>query len=254
MTSASTIEIEIRDGVGTVRMNHGAVNAIDLDYARLLSETLAGMRNREDLRALILTGTGGAFSAGLDLRLVPHYGAAQQRELVDTLNQLFGSLYDFPVPTIAAVNGHAIAGGMVLALACDYRLCVLGKAVLGLTEVRVGVPYPVSAIEIARRELPPNAARNLVLLGRTIDPATALAQGVVDETVPHEELLDRASAVADELRDIPLSVYQRVKRQLRRGALTRIGAARSGAAEPMLDAWLTDETAAAAARMLAPRG
>lgn len=251
MTGPSTIETEIRDGVGTVRMTNGSVNAIDLDYARMLSDTLDGVRETEGLHALILTGSGGAFSAGLDLRQVPQYGITEQRALVDTLNRLFGSLYDYPVPTIAAMNGHAIAGGMVLALACDYRLCVHEAAVLGLTEVRVGVPYPVSAIEIARRELPPNAARNLVLLGRTIDPATALAQGVVDETVPGGELLDRARAVADEL---PLSVYQRVKRQLRRGSLERIGAARSGAAEPALVSWLTNETAAAAARMLAPRG
>jgi enoyl-CoA hydratase len=170
--------------------------------------------------------------------------------MVDLLNRLFGGLYGCPIPTVAAMNGHAIAGGMVLALACDYRVCARGAATLGLTEVRVGVPFPVGAIEVARGALSPAAARKLVQFGETVDPETALALGAIDEIADPDELEARALAAATDLTAIPAGTYHTVKQQLRRPGLAAIEAAITDQADPTLAAWLTDETKAAARAIL----
>ena len=160
------------------------------------------------------------------------------------------SPHSSPVPTVAAVNGHAIAGGMVLALACDYRICVEGDVTLGLTEVRVGVPFPVAAIEVARGALSPAAARTLVQFGETVGPARALELDAMDELAPAGDMTTRAMAVASNLTHIPAATYQAVKHQLRRPSLAAIADAIDHGADPTLDAWLTEETAAAARAIL----
>jgi enoyl-CoA hydratase len=86
-----------------------------------------------------------------------------------------------PIPTVAAVNGHAIAGGLVLMLACDWRLAVDREALFGLTEIRAGVPYPAAAHAVVQAELAPAAARELVLAGKNHGTERALALGIVDE-------------------------------------------------------------------------
>ena len=95
---------------------------------------------------------GKSFCAGLDLKNVPFFGDADQKRLLNALNRAFCSVYSCPFPVIGAVNGHAIAGGLVLALACDWRIGADRSLLAGLTEVLVGIPYPVAAIEIARQE------------------------------------------------------------------------------------------------------
>lgn len=249
--SDTTVDIERRGGTAVLAMRRGAVNALDLTAVEAMAATLATLAADETVTALVLTGAGPAFCAGLDLKAVPHYGRAEQRGLVDGLNRLFGGLYGFPRPTVAAINGHAIAGGMVLALACDHRVCTQDGALLGLTEVKVGVPFPVAAIEVARNELSPAAARALVLFGRLIDPGQALAWGAVDELVASDAVLERACAEAATLAALPRDTFETVKRTLRQAALERIRAAVEDGEDPTLEDWLSAETVAAAKKMLA---
>ena len=111
---------------------------------------------------MVLTGRPGFFSAGADLKLMPTLDAAGQRRMVEGINRMAGGWYGFPRPVVAAVNGHAIAGGMVLALCADHRVgSTEGR--YGLTEVAVAVPYPVAAAAVVRAELPHAAARRAVL-------------------------------------------------------------------------------------------
>src|SRR5215470_19036560 len=103
--------------------------------------------------------------------------------MVNALNRAFHSVYACPHPVVGAINGHAIAGGLVLALCCDWRMAAKTPFLAGLTEVRVGVPYPVSAMEVTRQELRPDVARRLVLFGENIASSEAVAAGVFDEAV-----------------------------------------------------------------------
>ena len=206
--------------------------------------------DRDETDALVITGEGSCFSAGLDLKAVPSYDRAQQQAMVMAVNRMFGRLYGLPLPTIAAVNGHAIAGGVILTLACDYRVGAEGDYKLGLAEARVGVVYPVAAMAIVRSELAPATAKTMVLTARNYSPREALAMGVLDELQPPDRLLARAMEVAGEMAALPRSAYRRIKRGLRAEALALIDDAISNRNEPMLDSWLSEETRIASAEAL----
>jgi enoyl-CoA hydratase len=233
-------------GVAVVRLTKPPANAMD---PALVEE---GIRVAADLRAadpdaVIFTGQDRFFSGGLDLNVIPSLTPSEQRDMVHGVNRVFADWYGFPRPVVVAVNGHAVAGGLILALCGDLRFGVAdGK--LGLTEVKVGVPYPVAAIEIARAEVPRTLVRRLVLGGELIDPTEARAAGILDEIVEADALLDRALDAARGLASHPRRVYETVKRQLRAVALERIAAGID--ADPLVDTWLGTDTADAAAATL----
>jgi enoyl-CoA hydratase len=243
------IHIEEAGDVAVVRIDRPPANAMDLE---LLAE---GHEVRERLAAaepaaVVLVGRERFFSAGLDLKAAPRLSPAQQRGTVDGINRLFLGWYSFPRPLVAAVNGHAVAGGLILALCADRRVCATDGR-LGLTELRAGLPYPLAAISVVRAELTPNAARRLVLGASLVEPPEALALGVVDELRPADEVLPRAIEVATELSALPRASYGVVKRQLRGPAIEALERALGGGAgDPALDVWVSDETAAAAADIL----
>jgi enoyl-CoA hydratase len=242
------IRVEDEGGVALVRIDRPPANALDLELLReshALLEELGG----EEPAAVVITGRGGFFSAGVDLKVAPTLGPDEQAAMVDGINRMFAGWYGFPRPVVCAVNGHAIAGGMILALCGDHRVgAPTGK--LGLTELRAGIPYPAVAIAVVRAELTPAAARRLVLGAQLVEPGAALDLGVLDEIWEADELLPRALEVATELAELPASTYGRVKHQLRAPALAEIERALDAGADPMLGGWLSKETARASAGIL----
>lgn len=232
-----------------VTLERPPVNALTLPYLREISATL-GRIAEGDAAALVLTGAGTTFSAGLDLREVPSYGKAQQTELVDALNETLLQLYSFPVPTVAAMNGHAVAGGLLFALCCDYRIALEGNYRFGLAEVRVGIPYPVNAMAVVKAELSHLMARELALLGRNLSARQALARGVVDELCEKPQLPARSLELAVELARYPREAFARVKRQLRGEVIERMQRAVAEKTDPARERWITPETAEAVARAL----
>jgi enoyl-CoA hydratase/carnithine racemase len=152
------------------------------------------------------------------------------------VNRLMAAWYSFPRPLVCAVNGHAIAGGMIIALCGDYRVgCTQGK--LGLTELRAGVPYPAVPMAIVRAELSPPAARLLSLRSHLVDPEEALALGLVDELTSPEDVLQRALVVAAEMAELPAKAYWDAKRELRGDTIGQIAAVLEHG-DPLLDTWL----------------
>ncbi len=181
-------------------------NAVSYELIDDLIRALEEVRN-SSAGILILTGAGKAFCSGLDLdTLKALIGRTPEQNLEDsrTMVALFRSLYEFPKPTIAAVNGAAIAGGTGLALLCDFTLAV-PDAKFGYTEVRIGfVPAIVSTFLL--RQVGEKIARDLLLTGRIFDAAEALKLGLINEIVPAEKLLDRARELAAQLAEnSPLS-------------------------------------------------
>lgn len=251
--STNAIQVEMADDVAVVRIDRPPANAIDLDTASEFANTLGTIADQNDVAAVIVTGAGKCFSAGLDLKAVPGYDRSQQQAMVMAVNQMFGRLYGLPLPTIAAVNGHAIAGGVILTLACDYRIGAEGEYKLGLAEARVGVTFPVAAMAIVKSELSPAVAKTMVLTARNYSPREALAFGVLDELQPADRLLARAMEVAREMAALPRSTYSRIKRSLRSQALALIDDAISNRNEPMLESWLSEETRLASAEALKKR-
>ena len=247
------IELDVGDGIATLRINRPPVNAIDLPTIEQMGVAMADIEARRDLKALLVTGAGRCFSAGLDLKLVPTYGRDEQRRTIQGINNLVGRLYGLPLPTVAAVNGHAIAGGLVLALACDYRVGTKAPCQIGLTEARAGVPFPRVAMAVVQAELSPPAARRLTLVARNSAPEAALAEGILDELQPEDRVLTRAQELAAELGAISRVAYTRTKHQLRGTILAALADSISGGTDPLLDDWLNPETPGAAAALLRNR-
>lgn len=230
---------EARAGLPVLRLEHGKANALDLELCHGLSQALEA---HKDVAALVLTGTGRIFSAGVDLRRLLSEGAAYIKPFLSALDELLERLFLFPRPLVAAINGHAIAGGAVIACAADYRVLARGNARMGVPELRVGVPFPDLALEIVRSAVARSHFRSIVLRGETYEPEAALTRGLVDELVTESEVLDTAARVANELALIPKRVFAHSKMQVRRGSIEHLRRLSAAERENIVQLWCDPET------------
>jgi enoyl-CoA hydratase len=231
------VSVDRSDAVAVLRVDRPPANAIDVE---LLGELVSELERiaADPPPALILGGREGFFSAGVDLKLVPTYGPDEHRYMVAGINRMVIACYGLPCPVIAAVTGHAIAGGLVLALCADHRVASL-RGSYGLTVVKVGVPYPQAALGVVRAELPAHAARTLVLGNRLFDAGECVRLGVFDEAVDAALVQARALEVAREMVLFPQHVYAQTKQALRAAELERMRVAAD--ADPLLDAWVSSQ-------------
>ena len=221
-------------GVTVLTADRPPANAMDVG---LLRDIVAGVGElaADPPAAVVVAGREGFFSAGADLKAVPAYGPEEQREMVHLINAMALGVYALPCPVVAAITGHAIAGGLVLAICADLRIAS-SEGRYGLTEVKVGVPYPQAAIGVVREELSPQARRALAF-GNQLHPAGEMLRlGVFDEVLAPELVLPRALELAEQLAAMPAHVYARTKRDLRGAALDVMRAA--AAEDPLLDRWV----------------
>jgi enoyl-CoA hydratase len=233
------ITIERQGSVAIMRLDHGRVHALD---APLLEEFVKVLDSVEgsDARAVVLTATGRVFSAGLDLQQVVDGGPGYLDQVIPRLVSALGRLFSFPLPVVAAVNGPAVAGGCVLACACDRRILVDGGRI-GASELLVGVPFPVTALEILRWACG-DRTEEVVLGGKIYGSDEALSVGLAHEVVAAEGLIDRALVVAGELGALAPGAFRLAKAQLRRPVVERI-AADGPVVDPEVSwLWSTEET------------
>ncbi len=244
------IDIERLEEIAILRMNRGKANAFDIELLAAVRDALTSLL-ASDARAAVLTGTGRAFGAGVDLAAIAAGGPAYIRRFLPLLSEVIELAVTFPKPLIAAVNGHAIAGGAIVMMACDQRLLTRDSARVGLTEIQVGVRFPAWALEIARFTTPPQHFSTLIERGLTYLPQEALERGLVDELVDADQLLPRACQVAVEMGRIPAKTFAVTKLAVRR---PMIEAARAQAAltdAEVIDDWCSPETTSAIARFAA---
>ena len=233
------IERTESDGIVTLRLQHGKVSALDvelLDAMALAFTELSG----SDARAVILTGTGSSFSAGVDLFRVVDGGREYVERFFPGLARLMLDLFAFPKPLVVAVNGHAIAGGCIFTLCGDYRLMAAGDARIGIPEMLVGVPFPASVLEVIRFAVPPQHLQMLMYTGRTVKPDEALRLGIVDEVT--DDLPARAEAVARQLAALPPAAFGLAKRQLRDRTISRARHYANEQDSDALEQWSAPET------------
>jgi enoyl-CoA hydratase len=231
------IERSDNDGIATIRLAHGKASAMDLELCEAVT---AAVEEAQDARAIILTGTGSIFSAGVDLYRLINEGEPYARRFSPALIDLLTRLFTMPIPMVAACNGHAIAGGCIMVAAGDYRLMAAGNGRIGVPELLVGVAFPPIALEIARYGMAPQFVQEMIYTGRTVTPDEALRRGMVDEVVEPAQLEERAHAVATQLAAVPKDVFRLTKMQLRRDAIERARAVGDHVSE-VEDIWAAPE-------------
>jgi len=191
------IDVETRGPVRVLHWRDGE-NRCNTDSMNRWHEVLGELESIEGPLALVIVGEGKYFSNGLDLdRFTAHPDEAAPT--VDGLHRLFGRLLLFPAYTVAAINGHAFAGGAMITCACDQRVMRSDRGYWCLPEVDLGLPLTEAMNAVVTARLPRPAAADAMMTGRRYAAAEALARGIVEQVAPESEVLDRAVALAAEI-------------------------------------------------------
>lgn len=240
---------EHENGVTEITLRRAPVNALSAELLMDFADLIADLVSDQSVKSIVISSDYKVFSAGLDLKEAQKFDLDAQHAIVKGLNVGFLALFACPKPTVVAVNGAAIAGGLFFVLASDFRLAA-PKARFGLAEVRVGADFPVGPMAIAGATLDSNMLRRLMLTGQPIDAEKALAVGLVDEIVAAEQLKSAAIAQAAEMAIIPRQTFANVKRQIRGAVCNRIERAMAHGGNTPDGGWFNDETVAAMKRMI----
>ncbi len=231
------IQIEIHSGTAVLRLDHGKAHALDLELATALRDAITKVESKTDVRSAVITGTGSIFSAGVDIVRLLNEGPGYVDEYVPIMVDMILTQFRLPIPLVAAINGHAIAGGCVLAAGCDYRMMAEGKGTIGVPELTVGLPFPLVALEVLRFATSEAHLQELVYRGKTYAVAEAYERGLVDEVVEPDALLPRAIEVATQLGSEPSARFRITKKQLRQPTIDRMERYAKETQDEVIAAW-----------------
>lgn len=256
--AAGGVTVENVEGLAVVRIAAGKGNAL----SPALVETLLDVLRRPDVaeasRGLLLAGDGRFFSTGLDLVALEQLDRAGMLLFVDRLQGLLAQLYVWPRPVVAAVNGHAVAGGCLLAMCADWRVLAREEARVGLTEITLGLPLPQSGLEISRAQLTPAAWAQVVYGGQTHVGEAALALGLADELAPADQVIEVALGRLRQWARHPPVAFHFTKAAARDPVLLRIRRDHDTLQEAWVDLWFSppaqERLAAVRAQLLARKG
>jgi len=224
------IEIKTEAGIAILTLTHGKANTLDIEFCDALAAKSIELR-KSDAKAVVLTGQGRIFSAGVNLIKLSEGGEGYIRKFLPVLHKLYDAVFYHPKPVVAAINGHAIAGGCVLAACADRRIMANDGGRIGVTELLVGLPFPALAFEIMRHVMPPNFFGETILSGETIPAEVAAHRGLVNAAVKPALLMECAMAAAQELAALSPPAFAQTKLQIRVPVTERI--AQSGKATDM---------------------
>ncbi|MEJ7598664.1 MAG: enoyl-CoA hydratase/isomerase family protein [Kofleriaceae bacterium] len=223
-----------------MRLEGGKANAMTSEVLDTI-ERLVDDFERAPACAGVLTGYERFFSAGLAITKLVDLDRPAMRMFIERFARSMTRVLACEKPIVAALNGHAIAGGCVLALMCDWRVMADDPTLkIGLNETQLGIGLPAVVIEPLRAQVPPTSLVPIALEGKLYDPAAALALGLVHELAPAAELAARAHAKASALAALPTEGTAQVKRALRAPVLDAIMKASAVETERWLDSWFSD--------------
>ncbi|MFI4960269.1 MAG: enoyl-CoA hydratase/isomerase family protein [Hyphomicrobiales bacterium] len=235
------IDIKTQADIAVLTLTHGKANALDIELCEALTARFQELRN-SDAKAVVVTGQGKIFSAGVDLIRLSEGGAAYVRKFLPALHKLYDTVFYHPKPVVAAINGHAIAGGCVLACCADRRIMTREGGRIGVTEMLVGVPFPALAFEIVRFAVPPRYLSEFTLSGATYETDTALQRGWIDEVAEPGELIEDAIAVAQELALLSPAAFAQTKMQIRQAVTERMAQSGEATDKAVTAIWTAPET------------
>jgi len=241
----STLAIERSGGLAIARLDKVRGNAIDEPLADDLAAACRELTADASVRGVLLASAHPKlFCPGLDLVGLLDYDRDSMRRFLLKFAAMIQALYAMPKPVVAALSGHAVAGGCVLALTADYRILRRGGVAIGLNEVRVGVPLPWSVALLLRAAVPPEHLAEVGLLGRNFADDEALAVGLVQELGPQDGFEAACLARLAEFAEKDPLAFGTTKRYLRSDTLAAMSAREEGLVGEFLDAWFSEATRA----------
>lgn len=240
-TQAVTLKREGAIGVVHLERDHG--NAINDEMVEGLVTALAEAESDPAIRGVVLTAGGKIFCPGLDLQELLPLDRDEMERFMRRFSAAVLTLYTFPKPVVAALHGHALAGGCVLSVCADWRVIRRG-AITGLNEVKVGVPLPFGVALIVREAVPKNRLTAVALLGRNVADDEAIAAGLADEIAETDEVAALARLRVEEFIAKDAFAFAVTKRYLRSPVVERIRANNRLLLPEWLDGWFSDGTRA----------
>ncbi len=220
MTAPATIEIT--DEIAVITMDDGKANAINPPMLEALNACLD--QAEKEAKVVIITGREGRFSGGFDLKLMMSLPGEQVKALVDGGGKLAHRLYSFPMPVIAACNGHGVAMGCFILLSCDVRIGTAGAFKIGANETQINMVLPIFASELVKARVADDFKTRSMVFGELFDPETAAKAGYLDRVVDASALLDTAKATAEAIKPLSGSSLTGNKLLLRETTLATIKA------------------------------
>lgn len=237
------IDIKTESGIAVITLRHGKANALDIEFCEALAAKFIDL-GKSDAQAVVLTGQGKIFSAGVNLIKLSEGGASYIRNFLPALHRLYNVVFYCPKPVVAAINGHAIAGGCVLAACADRRVMANDGGRIGVTELLVGVPFPALAFEIMRHATPPYFFSEAILSGATFPAEAAVHRGWVNQAVEPALLMERSMAAAQELAVLSPPAFAQTKMQIRAPVTERVAQSGQETDKAVTEVWAAPETLA----------
>ena len=238
----SLTNIDSQNGVTTLTLNRGKVNAMNEEMVDHLLETFRQLSSDTSTRAVVLTGQGSFFSFGLDVPELYDYSPQDFTRFLIKFTDLYLRVFEFPKPLIAAVNGHAVAGGFMIAIPCDYRLMVTGKAKISLNEVTFGSSVFAGSIEILKCVTGHRNAEIIAASGKMYSAEEAKALGLIDEVCAPEAVLPRVQQIAAEMAARDAVAYGEFKRLFRVQVMERINHTEAESIRRFVEIWYSPST------------
>jgi enoyl-CoA hydratase len=233
----------LADDVALLTMDFGRGNAINHGFIEAFNAGLDEVA-KSGARAMVLTGSGRVFCGGLDLVTIYEYDRPTMWHFVDAFDDLFRRLFSTPIPVIAAINGHAVAGGCILAMAADQRIVAPGPFQIGLNEVLLGIPFPAAAFEVAVHATPPASRTAVLLQGRRFSPEEAVRSGIVHRVAGERGALAEALDEARLFAAAGPAGARDTKADLKAPAIARIEANAYASRDRFLDRWFSADARA----------
>jgi enoyl-CoA hydratase/carnithine racemase len=228
--------------IATVTLSRGKVNALNEPMVEEITKSFEDLAIDNEVRSIIFTGSGKFFSFGFDVPEFLSYPKNDFIKYLEKFTNLYTYVFHFPKPIVAALNGHTIAGGCMLATACDYRLMVTGKAKISLNEITFGSPVLAGSVEMLRYCVGSRNAQSILYSGAMYSAEEAFQLRLVDQVSSEEDLTEDARKVAQELAQKDSSAFRSIKHLLRKPAAEQMIKREKDAILEFVDIWYSEQT------------
>lgn len=215
-TNWQFIKKEGTEKMPVLRLSRPKANALNLDFIVEISRVFTELAHNEEVQAVVLTGEGKFFSAGLDVVEIARYDVARSEEFWHAFARMVEALALFPKPFVCAINGHSPAGGCIMAICADHRVMAEGPFTIGLNEVPVGIVVPEPVYLLYAQWLGPGRAYQYLISGRLLSPEEAYKVGLVDALVPQAQVLETAVGIASQYENLDPETFRKTKLNLRK--------------------------------------